>query len=391
MNILFTCAGRRNLLLRYFREALAGRGRIYAADVNPGAPALQEADLAFIVLPYDHPYYLDQLMALCRDYRVRLLISLNDLELPLLAGQRESFLELGTIVAVSSPEVVNVCFDKWLMAKFLTSCGLWAPKTYLSLGEARRALVQGTLSFPLVLKPRWGTGSICVEYVEDEEELELAYRWAKRRIGRTILAGMSASDPDRAILIQERLQDSEYVLDIINDLNGRYITTFAKLKLSDSSSSEGAIRVLTVEDQRLQRLGERIGKRLGHVGNLDCDVFVKDGRPYVLDLNPRFGGGYPFTHLAGANLPAALIAWASGLEPDATWLKIHPNFRASKYEDVVAIERVPVEIAQIPSVSTIQGESAAMFGSDTALEPAELVVTVRPGPVLLHGHNLDGS
>jgi carbamoyl-phosphate synthase large subunit len=44
MNILFTCAGRRNYLLKYFHEALNGRGKIYAADMSSSAPALHEAD-----------------------------------------------------------------------------------------------------------------------------------------------------------------------------------------------------------------------------------------------------------------------------------------------------------------------------------------------------------
>ncbi len=34
MNVLLTCAGRRNYLVHYFREALAGRGQVYAADAK---------------------------------------------------------------------------------------------------------------------------------------------------------------------------------------------------------------------------------------------------------------------------------------------------------------------------------------------------------------------
>ena len=49
INILLTCAGRRNYLVDYFRQALAGRGQVFASDAALSAPALQEADRAFQV------------------------------------------------------------------------------------------------------------------------------------------------------------------------------------------------------------------------------------------------------------------------------------------------------------------------------------------------------
>ncbi len=109
-NVLLTCAGRRNYLIRYFREALDGRGEIMASDVSGSASAMQEADRAFIVPPVYDPEYFDRLLALCREHQVRLLLSLNDLELPLLARQREKFLAVGTIPVVSSPAVIDLCF-----------------------------------------------------------------------------------------------------------------------------------------------------------------------------------------------------------------------------------------------------------------------------------------
>ena len=58
---------------------------------------------------------------------------------------------------------------------------------------------------------------------------------------------------------------------------------------------------------------------------------------YVLDLNPRFGGGYPFSHAAGANLPAALLAWASNAAPDPTWLEARPDVRVGKCDRLVVV------------------------------------------------------
>lgn len=40
MNILFTCAGRRTYLLKYFKEQLCNDGKVIGADMQLSAPAL---------------------------------------------------------------------------------------------------------------------------------------------------------------------------------------------------------------------------------------------------------------------------------------------------------------------------------------------------------------
>jgi len=333
MNVLLTCAGRRNYLIQYFRDALNGQGKIYAADTNPDASALQEADGYFIVPPVGHPEYFDILRDICDKHQVRLLLSLNDLELPLLARQRESFLEIGTIPVISAPHIIDMCFDKYRAEELLRENGVAVPRSYVTLEDTKEALYREDITFPLVVKPRWGTASIAIDFVEDLEELELAYSLAKKRLARTILAEISMTDFDRSILIQEQFGGDEFCLDIINDLKGNYICTLAKRKLA--KRPEGADRAITVNNDRLFALGKLIGTALGHVGSLDCDVFIRKGICYVLDLNPRFGGAYPFSHVAGANIPAALIAWASGEQPDPSWLRIEANVMSSKCDRLV--------------------------------------------------------
>jgi len=61
--------------------------------------------------------------------------------------------------------------------------------------------VGGDLSFPLVVKPRWGSASIGIEYVEDERELELISRLSNKRLSRTMLSQAGARDPQHAILV----------------------------------------------------------------------------------------------------------------------------------------------------------------------------------------------
>jgi carbamoyl-phosphate synthase large subunit len=336
MNVLLTCAGRRNYLVKFFQEALDGRGEVFAGDASKDAPALQQADKSFILPPANQTAYIEMLLTLCQQHSVLLLLSLNDLELPLLARHSARFRGVGTIPIISSPDVVDLCFDKWRTFNFLKSLNLEAPNTYLSLAEAQAALTRGDISFPLVVKPRWGTASIGIQYPDDDEELELDYTLAKKRHARTILREINATDPEKCILIQRRLCGQEYGLDVINDLEGHYVCTLVKQKVGMRAGETD--RAKTVKSARLERVGEMIGRRLGHIGVLDCDAMVTEDGCYVLDMNPRFGGGYPFSHIAGANLPAALLAWASGERPDPRWLTVEPGIVASKYDDLVVVD-----------------------------------------------------
>lgn len=337
MNIMITCAGRRVDLIKLFKNALGNQGYVFAGDTNPTSAALQEADKGFVLPPVKDSNYFDTLLDICKEHQVRMLIPLLALELPLLAKQRDRYLDAGTLAVISSPEVVEICFDKLATYELLKTWGISVPKTYISLAEARAALTKGEINYPVVLKPRWGSASVGIFYVHEDEEMEIAYRFIKKLLPRTSgLAEANAKDPERCVLIQEKLCGQEYGLDIINDLNLSYITTFAKRKLSIQFGWTDA--AIICNDKQLQDLGKSIGKQLGHIGNLDCDVMLTEEGCFVMDLNPRFGGGYPFSHQAGANLPAALIAWASGKEADPNWLKVEENFMAAKFDSMIEIK-----------------------------------------------------
>lgn len=297
-------------------------------DANPNAPALHEADMAFVVPSVSNPDYVNQLVRICESQHVSLVIPLNDLELPVMSRARASFEAVGALPVVSSPHVIDICFDKWRTVQFLQDIGISAPKSYLTLEDARQALRAGEVEFPLIVKPRWGSASIGVEAVQDLDELELALQFGCKKLHRTILRDASAAGSGENLLIQELLTGQEYGLDVVNDLHGNYVCTFAKMKLGMRAGETD--RATVVRHPALESLGRRLGQALGHIGNLDCDVFLTEKGPYVLELNPRFGGGYPFSHAAGANLPKALLAWRQGLTAESTWFSIRHGLVVAK-------------------------------------------------------------
>ena len=313
MNILFTCAGRRNYLLQYFKEQLAGDGMIIGADMQMSAPALSVADIKEVVPAVYADDYIDIVLDICKRDHVGLLISLNDLELPILSKNKEKFEKIGVIVVVSSPEVIDVCFDKYKSAQWIESIGLIAPKTYVSLSTVKEALAKGEIAFPLFLKPRWGSGSIGLETVEDMEELDEVYMQLYKKIKKTILA--TASIGNEYIIIQEKLDGPEYGLDVMNDLNGNYVAVSVKRKLAMRAGETD--KAVTCDLPEVREIGKIIGESLHHVGNLDVDIMQRANGDYcVIELNPRFGGGFPFSYEAGVNLPKAIIEWAKGHQVD---------------------------------------------------------------------------
>ena len=308
MNILFTCAGRRRYLLKYFKEVIGEDGNIVATDMQLSAPALTVADVKIQVPRVYAEDDIPKTLEICKEQKIDILISLNDLELPILSKCKADFEALGVKVIVSAPNVIDVCFDKYKTARFIESLGLRTPKTYVTYNEAVAAIKAGELKFPLILKPRWGSGSIGLEFVDDLEELEMVYQLDRKKVMKSILA--TASVDDNFLLIQKVIKGPEYGLDIANDLKGEYRGVSVKQKLAMRSGETD--KAITVDNVKIREIGATIGKALKHIGNLDCDVLERDGEYYVLELNPRFGGGYPFSQEAGVNMPKAIVAWVKG-------------------------------------------------------------------------------
>ena len=314
MNILFTCAGRRNYLIQYFKETLGTNGKIIAVDMDITAPALAVADQAIVVPDVYADNYVEAILDICRAEEVTALISLNDLELPVLASARKGFDEIGVKLIISKEDVIETCFDKYETTRFCDKIKVSYPKIYLTLEQANRALEQGHLNFPVVVKPRWGSASVGIEFPRTMEELKLAYHLALLKISHSILAEASKQNLKQSVLIQEKINGTEYGLDILNDFSGRTVQVYAKEKLAMRAGETDKSVLRNKPD--LEEIGFLIGEALGHIGNVDCDIFEKDGKYYLLEINPRFGGGYPFSHMSGADYPEAICSWIEGREYD---------------------------------------------------------------------------
>lgn len=335
MNILFSCAGRRTYLLKYFKENMSEGDKVVATDMQLSAPALQVADVKLQVPAVYDPKYVDITLQICKGQKIDALLSLNDLELPILAENKARFEAEGVKIIVSDPSVIDIAFDKYKTAQWIESLGLKSPKTYVRLEEAKHALQTGDLHFPLFMKPRWGSGSIGLESIADMEELDIYYHLLMKKIKKTILA--TASVGDEYILIQEKLTGKEFGLDVMNDLEGNNVAVSVKQKLAMRAGETD--KAVTVDLPEVREIGHKIGTALKHIGNLDVDVMQNEKGEYcVLELNPRFGGGFPFSYEAGVNLPKAIIEWVKGNKVDTSILQPEYGRMFSKNDYLMEIK-----------------------------------------------------
>lgn len=307
MNLLFTCVGRRNYLLEYFKSIPGVT--VVACDADIYAPALHEADDFFIVPVVINIGYVQQLLKESKERNIDAIISLNDIELPILAESKHLFDKEGIRVIVSNKDIIDLCFDKYQTYLFTEELSVKPIPTFLHVNEALDYQKKNP-DCQFIIKPRWGSASFGLEYPKNNEELEYLFSQLKVKLKESPIGSIHQTDDENSLIIQKRLNGTEYGMDVINNLEGEYERTLLRKKLAMRGGETD--KAETVCDERLEKIGEEIGKKLKHVGNLDCDLFIEDEDIYLLEMNPRFGGGYPFMQTAGTDLPRALVEWLRG-------------------------------------------------------------------------------
>lgn len=327
MNILLTSVGRRAYMVKYFKDVLGEDGKVFVSNSDDNTVAFHYADHSVITpLIYDAEY-IPFLLQYCKENHIDVLLSLFDIDLMVLAKHKAEFAAIGTKVIVSDPSVIEVCNDKWKTYLWLKENGFRAPKTYLTLSKVMQALESGELQYPIVVKPRFGCGSIALAIAEDEMGLLYYYSRNTRAINRTYLKYESAAE-DEKIIYQECLDGQEYGVDLLNDLQGTPRNVIVKKKIAMRAGETDIAEIVDVP--AIAAEARRLAAATGHIANMDTDWFLVNGVPYVLEMNARFGGGYPFSHMGGCDLPRAIVQWCSGETVSDEMLQAKTGIRGFK-------------------------------------------------------------
>jgi carbamoyl-phosphate synthase large subunit len=298
VNVLLSSAGRRVSLLNAFRstlEELKLTGRLLAADAATYSAASCLADGRFRVPPCGDPGFVPAMLELCEREGVTLLVPTIDTELPAYAAHRADFAAVGTLVAVSSPATIDISADKRRTHDFLVSRGL----PTVAQAEVEQVLAdRERWRFPFIVKPVNGSASEGVVLVENE-------------------AQFAAATCTGDVVVQTVAPGREFTMDVFVDGDGVCHGVVPRERLEVRGGEVSKAR--TVRNESLIALAEGVTKTLpAPFGVLNLQAFHDrdTAESRIIEINPRFGGGFPLAHRAGAPFTRWLLELALGRPVD---------------------------------------------------------------------------
>jgi len=284
-NILITSAGRRVELVESFMAEVKKQDRdlkVFCVDLVPRlSPACHVADGFYQAPRATSTDYIEFLKKICIENSVGLIVPTIDTELLILSKHREDFLKLGVNVAISDMALIEACRNKNYTADLLNKIEIETPVVY----------DPENIIYPCFVKPYDGSCSIGAFTLHDE----------------SMLTSDILNNPKNMFMELVSKSYDEYTVDIYFDRNGDLKSLVPRLRIETRAGeiSKGVTSKGIVYDYLKPKLVKLKGAR-GCI-TLQLFVDVKKRSFKAIEINPRFGGGYPLAHAAGANFPKMLI------------------------------------------------------------------------------------
>lgn len=285
-NILITSVGKRVSLVRIFQEALRKlslQAKVYTTDMKPEmAPAGFVSDGCFKVPRVTDDNYINRLIDICYTNNIGLIIPTIDTELALLAENKSLLREKGVEVIVSSTDFVCTCRDKRKTSALFQQLDICIP-------EIRDKYHP---KFPLFAKPYDGSLSKDIYVIRNSEELTPEIMQHPKLIFMEYI---------------DKTQYKEFTVDMYygKDNKVKAIIPRERVEIRAGEINKGYTR----KNHLVSFLKERMDYIPGVVGCICIQLFYNEmtHKVFGIEINPRFGGGYPLSYYAGANFPEYLL------------------------------------------------------------------------------------
>jgi len=229
--------------------------------------------------------FSDQLLSICLACEIDVLIPTVDVELMPIARNRQQFEQQGIQVISSGLPALATCADKLNLMQFLEGKH---PLADFCIYDGDTDV--NALDYPLIIKPRVGSGS----------------RGVKLAHTVTDLVGIPK---DGSFLTQEYLPGTEYSVDVYVGAQQKVLASVVRERIKVDSGI--AVISRTLHDEALSSQAVQVANLLDirYVANIQFRL-NSAGEPRLLEVNPRFPGTMPLTVAAGVDMPAICMAEA---------------------------------------------------------------------------------
>ncbi len=280
MNILITSAGRRVSLVKAFQKELKDlvpEGLVMTTDFNIElSAACHVSDKAFKMPLVDDENYINLLVDLCLKNNIKLIIPTIDTELLLLAKNAKTLIKRGITPIISSIDFINICRDKRKMNLFFKENKIQVAKEFSKYDY----------KLPLFIKPLNGSRSLDTFIINKHEELT-EYHFKNENL-----------------MFLEYLDQKyfdEFTCDLYYDKNSnlKCVVPRKRIEVRDGEVNKG----ITDRNELIEHIQTNLSHIEGAMGCLTSQFFKHkyNGIIYGIEVNARFGGGYPLSYLSGAN------------------------------------------------------------------------------------------
>ena len=220
-------------------------------------------------------------------------------------SERKSDLKEYAKIAVNDWEVFKNVIDKSKTMKICNDNNIPAPITLVS-NDPLNEIEARSISFPVVVKPKTGVGSIGFNIIDSKESL--------------IKYLNSYDNSYGPILIQEYIEqgnEPQYGVDVFRDRDG-IIRMAISSKVTRWYPLDGGSRLhtISIHDMEIIQSGIDLINKLNYVGfaNMDLVYDVKDHKAKILEVNGRTGASVKLDYLAGIDVAKLIVQNEMGFE-----------------------------------------------------------------------------
>jgi len=279
MNILFSSVGKRVELVNTFHSAVFNLNikiKLFGADMNPKmCPARFVLDYCFQVPAVTSENFITEIIKICVKNKVTLIIPTIDTELLVYANHRAELLRHNIEVVLSENELITSCRDKRLTNRLFNSLSIDVPE--------ERDITNPV--FPIFAKPYDGSLSKDLHIIHTKEDI------SSEILANEKLIYMELVDTKRF---------NEYTVDAYYAKNGEMVCVVPRERLAVRAGEMNQGR--TDKGSIYTLLKSRMSMLEGARGCITAQFFYDKLTEELkgIEINPRFGGGYPLTYQSGA-------------------------------------------------------------------------------------------